>query len=375
MIRRLIILLLIVGCEEAVAPEDCAGVSDGTAVEDDYGVCNGIDGYVTGSCYDCADIPNGDAEFDNCGVCDADTSNDCTKDECGVWGGNNSPNTGICDCAGVPNGDNVVDNCGICDEDSSNDCVQDCADVWGGNVVEDCSGICGSNLTDQNGDGLCDEWIELTVIDVDGNIYNTIQIGYQLWMAENLKVTHYRDGTPIITGLSQGEWYDLDEIEAGAYVVYDDDPSNTDIYGNLYNWYVVDDDRGVCPEDFHVPSDEEWMELEVFLGMREEETTDGAGRGTDEGAKLAGNSDLWNNGVTTNSPEFGSSGFSALPGGKKHQLGSCYQMGSEANFWSSSKPYNSALTAWKRGVNSDVTTVYRMTWGVRWGLSIRCLQD
>jgi len=74
MIRRLIILLLIVGCEEATAPEpeDCAGVAGGTAVVDDCGICNGIADYVAGSCYDCADTPNGTAVEDDCGVCGGD---------------------------------------------------------------------------------------------------------------------------------------------------------------------------------------------------------------------------------------------------------------------------------------------------------------
>ena len=110
-------------------------------------------------------------------------------------------------------------------------------------------------------------------------------------MAENLKVTHYNDGSEIPTGLSSGsdgEWANTTE---GAYAVYDDNPSYADIYGNLYNWFVVDDDRGVCPDGWHVPSDEEFIELEMFLGMSEEEANNTGWRGTDEGSKLAGNSD------------------------------------------------------------------------------------
>ena len=84
MIHRLIILLLIVGCEEALEPEDCAGVAGGTAVEDDCGVCNGIADYVAGSC-DCLGVPNGTAVLDECGTCDADPYNDCFQDCAGNW--------------------------------------------------------------------------------------------------------------------------------------------------------------------------------------------------------------------------------------------------------------------------------------------------
>ena len=74
------------------------------------------------------------------------------------------------------------------------------------------------------------------ISDIDGNFYQTIQIGEQLWMAENLKVTHYNDGSEIPTGYSNSEWINL---STGAYAVYDDDPTNTNIYGNLYNLSLI----------------------------------------------------------------------------------------------------------------------------------------
>ena len=79
-----------------------------------------------------------------------------------------------------------------------------------------------------------------TVTDIDGNVYTTIQIGNHLWMAENLKVTHFNNGDEIPTGYSASEW---DTIWDDAYAVYDDDPSNVENYGNLYNWFAVDDSR------------------------------------------------------------------------------------------------------------------------------------
>ena len=102
-----------------------------------------------------------------------------------------------------------------------------------------------------------------TVTDIDGNVYETVVIGGQLWMAENLKVTHYNEGSEIPTGYSDFEWDELDDTETGAYAVYNDDLSNADTYGNIYNWYAVDDSRGVCPVGWHVPTDDEIKELEM----------------------------------------------------------------------------------------------------------------
>ena len=150
-------------------------------------------------------------------------------------------------------------------------------------------------------------------IDYDGNVYETVQIGDQLWMAENLKVTHYNNGDEILYPI--GWW---GSIEEGQYAIYDRVPSNADIYGNLYNGTVVNDDRGVCPEGWHVPSDDEFKTLEIFLGMSEEDANLTADRGTNEGSKLAGNDDLWNGGALEQDSEFGTSGFNGFPAGNRY---------------------------------------------------------
>ncbi len=136
-----------------------------------------------------------------------------------------------------------------------------------------------------------------TVTDIDGNVYQTIQIGNQVWMAENLKVTHYRDGTSI--QYVQNELTEPDVWETlttGAYCYYDDSQSNQTTYGNLYNWYAVADSRNIAPEGWHVPTDAEWKELEMALGMSQSEADDAGYRGTNEGSKLAGNAGLWTDG-------------------------------------------------------------------------------
>ena len=153
-----------------------------------------------------------------------------------------------------------------------------------------------------------------TVTDIDGNVYETVLIGEQLWMAENLKVTHYNDGSEIPTGLDNSTWNSTNE---GAYAIYDDDLANAEVYGNLYNGFIIDEDSGVCPEGWHVPSDGEWKELELFLGMSEEEVNSLIWRGTNQGSKIAGNSELWNDGDLKSDLDFGMSGFNALPAGAR----------------------------------------------------------
>jgi len=318
--KKLILLsIFIVGC--GTEPEDCAGVSGGNAVEDDCGVCSGIEGYVVSSCYDCADVANGDAVEDICGVCN----------------GNGFPE-GACNCAG--------------------------------DTVTDCAGVCGGDAIDDDYDGICDI-LQGNVTDIDGNVYQTIQIGEQLWMAENLKVTHYNDGSEIPYP-SNEDWGSYDE---GQYGVYDNDPANADVYGNLYNWAVVDDSRGVCPDGFHVPSDEEFMELEMYLGMSEDEANSLSGlRGTNEGSKLAGNSDLWISGDLENNSEFGTSGFSAFPAGyRNYSTGYYGNMGIFGYFWSSSE--KDSDFAWPRRLYYTDSDVIRKYSTKQNGFSIRCIQD
>ena len=208
-------------------------------------------------------------------------------------------------------------------------------------------------------------------VDIDGNVYETVQIGEQLWMAENLKVTHYNDGSEIPTDYSNSEWA---ELQTGAYAVYNNDPSNADTYGNLYNWFAVDDERGLCMDGWHVPSDVEFMELEMFLGMSEEEANSSGWRGTNEGSKLAGNTDLWSNGNLENNSEFGSSGFSAFPAGYRFSNSGYYiGMGIDGYFWSSSE--SSSTNAWYRLLSYYYSDVSRYNLNKLVGFSIRCLGD
>jgi len=220
---------------------------------------------------------------------------------------------------------------------------------------EDCAGVPGGDA----------------VSDIDGNCYSTIQIGEQWWMVENLKVTHYNNGEEIPNITNNGVWSGL---STGAYGVYDNSTSNADVYGNLYNWYAVDDSRGLCMDGWHVPSDEEIMELEMYLGMSEEDANGPLWRGTDEGSQLAGNSNLWNDGDLENNSEFGTSGFDALPAGyRDNSNGSYYNMGNSGAFWSSSEDGSS--NAWNRKLDYDSSNVGRNYYTKQSGESVRCLGD
>ena len=191
-------------------------------------------------------------------------------------------------------------------------------------------------------------------------------------MAENLKVTHYNNGDEISTGYSNEGWI---ELETGAYAIYNNDPNNIETYGNLYNWFSVDDDRDLCMEGWHVPSDQEIKELEMYLGMSEEEANSMSYRGTNEGSKLAGNADLWNwIDELENNSEFGISGFNAIPAGfRQYNSGLYLVMGSRYYFWSSTN-YNSTH-AYFRNLDMLYSSVYRFTTVMSFGFSVRCLAD
>ena len=208
-----------------------------------------------------------------------------------------------------------------------------------------------------------------SVTDIDGNIYPTVQIGDQIWMAENLKVTHFRDGTAITNIIDAGVW---ETLTTEAYCVHDNNISNeSETYGNLYNRYAAVDVRDIAPEGWHLPTDAEWKELEMALGMSQLEADAPYWRGTNEGSKLAGDTDLWANGALVNNSEFGTSGFTALPGGSHVSLFT--NLGNNSYFWSATE--DQPNNAWIRALNASVTNINRTTYNDFAGLSIRCVKD
>ncbi len=223
-----------------------------------------------------------------------------------------------------------------------------------------------------------------TVTDYDGNVYNTVTIGSQVWMKENLRTTHYSDGTPIPHVTGDSNWDALIQTDK-AYCYYDDDPAtNASTYGALYTWAAAMNGapsvtnnpsgvQGVCPTGWHLPSDDEWKELEMALGMSQADADDTDWRGTNEGSKLAGNAGLWSAGALESDADFGTSGFTALPGGFRYYNGTFINIGSNGYWWSATE-YNAPNTWYRRMYYYD-SNIYRYNYYKVVGFSVRCLRD
>ncbi|NQU67474.1 MAG: fibrobacter succinogenes major paralogous domain-containing protein [Candidatus Marinimicrobia bacterium] len=214
-----------------------------------------------------------------------------------------------------------------------------------------------------------------TVTDIDGNVYETVTIGAQIWLAENLKVTHYRNGDPIPTGYSDSEWSDL---STGAFAIYHDDPANEDTYGNLYNWYAVDDSRGVCPEGWHVPTDAEWTVLTDYLAPEGIESWGNsiAGGKLKSTGTIENGDGLW---YAPNTGATNESGFTAIPGGQYNNDGynddNFINMSARGYHWSSTGTISYDADAWLRNLFSGNSDVSRYGDDKHFGFSVRCVGD
>lgn len=222
---------------------------------------------------------------------------------------------------------------------------------------------------------------ENMLMDINKNIYKTVQIGEQTWMASNLKVTRYADGTPVTFVEDQMEWFHFTR-DTAAYCWYDNVRTNGYAYGALYTWpaavartlgseLIPSGIQGVCPDGWHIPSDGEWKQLEMHLGMSHEDANSSKWRGVDQGAKLKEDgSRRWK---SPNISVPADVGFEALPGGFRHGSGEFMELNNSARFWTSSgRGYG---FAWVRGLDYDKASVYREFSGVYRGHSVRCVKD
>jgi len=118
--------------------------------------------------------------------------------------------------------------------------------------------------------GITSSHAQSTVKDIDGNVYNTVKIGNQRWLKENLKVTKLNDGTPISNSKETQKlvYPDFIDIEEPRGWVYKEDPKNNEKYGKLYNWYAVKTGK-LCPKGWRIPTIEEWQDLQKFLGWKD----------------------------------------------------------------------------------------------------------
>jgi uncharacterized protein (TIGR02145 family) len=219
------------------------------------------------------------------------------------------------------------------------------------------------------------------VTDYEGNVYQTVQIGYRVWMAENLKSTRYSDGTAIPLVEGESEWENLGD-DGKAYCWYDNNADTGVIYGAIYSWAAAmngaedtDDNpskvQGVCPTGWHMPSDSEWKELEIYLGMDPSDADATGYRGTDEGGKLKDtDTTLW---WQTNVGATNESGFSAIPGGQRGNSGVFYQLGAQAWFWTATEARKNLI--WTRYLLFYRSDIYRYDYYKNFGFSIRCIRD
>ncbi|MDA3890605.1 MAG: FISUMP domain-containing protein [Salinivirgaceae bacterium] len=196
------------------------------------------------------------------------------------------------------------------------------------------------------------------VKDTDGNTYKTIKTGAQVWMAENLKTTHYANGDAILDGTGVGDI--SGETEPEYWFAYDDDLNNIATYGRLYTWHTVTDSRNVCPDDWHIPTDAEWTTLIDYLG----------------GISVAGGK-LKETGIThwttPNTDATNETGFTALPGGGRNYLGSYHNIWDLGQWWSATE--DDAANAWYRPMIYQNGRVGRYSLFKEFGFAVRCVKD
>jgi uncharacterized protein (TIGR02145 family) len=208
-----------------------------------------------------------------------------------------------------------------------------------------------------------------TVTDVEGNIYKTIKIGGQWWMVENLKTKKYRDNTEIIeTKNNEIDKWKMDST--GTYCV------NSNHY--LYNWYIVHNAKNIAPEGWRVPSDEDWKQLEKYLGMSGEEVDKTSWRGTHEGEKLKTKQDLSPLNWTPYGEVWGTneSGFTAIPSTYRifdGTFGDSKNSGRNGTFfWSSTQQDGEP---WYRYLDYKNANIFRYHGSKNYGFSIRCIKN
>ncbi|NLE00514.1 MAG: hypothetical protein GX640_11630 [Fibrobacter sp.] len=217
-----------------------------------------------------------------------------------------------------------------------------------------------------------------TVKDIDGNVYNTVRIGNQVWTVENLKTTKYNDGTsiPHVPGSGvYGETTGWRNLQTGAYCYYDNNASNKAKYGALYNWYAVNTGK-LAPKGWHIPTHEDWIELEEYL-VANGYNWDGSKEINKIAKALAAKTD-WKFCTASGFPgndlsKNNRSGFSALPGGYRDIVGDFHQQCDIGYWWCATE--SSAPRAWCRCLYSYIEYLSSIHYLVQNGFSVRLLQD
>jgi uncharacterized protein (TIGR02145 family) len=185
----------------------------------------------------------------------------------------------------------------------------------------------------------------------------TIKIDNQVWMLENLSVGNFRNGDSIPEAKTDEEWIQAGKEAKPAWCYYENKIDSGIKYGKLYNWYAINDQRGIAPEGWHVPTDSEWRMVTLFLGGEDA-----------AGTKMKSPSGWTHDGNGTNV-----SGFSGLPAGSRDRFGKFDYIGHIAYWWCAT-PYDSGF-AWYRVIDEIPWYVYRTNYYKQNGYSVRCIHD
>jgi uncharacterized protein (TIGR02145 family) len=196
-----------------------------------------------------------------------------------------------------------------------------------------------------------------TVKDVDGNIYLTVNIGKQVWTAENLKTTRLNNGKPIPIVADEKAWKAL---KTPGLCWFNNDDKNKDVYGALYNWYTVNTGK-LCPAGWHVPTDPEWETMITYLGN----INTAGDRLKEKGITH------WKNYLSQATDDYD---FTALPGGLRYRSGVFPEFGDSYAVWWSATGDNKDL-AWNRGLHDSSSRIFKGFEDIRSGFSVRCIKD
>ena len=197
----------------------------------------------------------------------------------------------------------------------------------------------------------------LSSFSVFAHLSSEVTIGTQVWTSKNLDVSTFRNGEAIPEAKNAEEWAKAGKNKTAAFCYYEYDIKNDKVYGKLYNWYAVNDSRGLAPQGYHIPSDAEWTILTDFLG----------------GSKISGKKMKSKDGWSDDGNGDNSSGFNGLPGGNCNDDGSFGIVAESGYWWSSSERLTD--DAWYRSLGNDRTRVGRGTNYKNNGFSVRCLRD
>jgi len=201
--------------------------------------------------------------------------------------------------------------------------------------------------------------------DIEGNLYSVVYIGNQVWMAENLRTIKFNDNSPIPNITDNTEWLNL---TGPAYCWYNNDIQYKPTFGALYSWYTIEA-GSLCPSGWHVPTDDEYGTLEVYLGLNPDSVKVWGWRGTNQGTQMKSTTGWEDGGNGTNT-----SGFTGLPGGYRYAAqGAFYSLGKLTYWWSSSEL--NANESWYRLLDNINNDVYRATTSKKGGKYIRCVKN